>query len=144
MLRLAKQFKSGIINSISNDIVTYQVPENGQVRRSSALFDDRLCKESAYGNKYGDKSHEVDAVDDASGVGEAIILAAVFFLWFYTIYRFYLEWQKMNIPFEEHEAKGWNLLDEMSWEVKAKSRRLQNKTPFIGPLFNAPLEVFHS
>ena len=113
------------------------------MRRSSALYDDHLCKESLYGNKYGDKSHEVDAVDDASGVGEAIILAAVFFLWFYTIYRFYLEWQKLNIPTEEHEVKGWDLLDEMSWEVKAKSRRLRNKTPFIGPLFIAPFAVFH-
>ena len=131
-------WKSGIINSISNDIVTYQVPQSGQVRRSSALFDDRLCKESPYGNKYGDKSHEVNAVDDASGVGEAIILAALFLLWFYTIYRFYREWHKLNFPTEEYEAKGWNLLDEMSWEVKAKSRRLQNKTPFIGPL-----KVFH-
>ena len=108
------------------------------MRDQSPLYNDRLCRKSPYRNEYGDLSHELNAIDDASGVGEAIILAAVFLLWFYTIYRFYREWQKLNYPAEEYEAKGWDLLDEFSWQVKAKSRRLRNKTPFIGPL-----KVFH-
>ena len=108
------------------------------MRDQSPLYDDRLCKKSPYHNEYEDRSHELNAVDDASGVGEALILTAVFLLWFYTIYRFYREWHKLNFPTEEYEAKGWDLLYDFSLEVKAKSRHLRKKTPFIGPL-----KVFH-